>query len=500
MRPSCPRGLSLIGVSAAIRAGSISYMPADAGALTAEQDLVRFAVALLGEERVAELSDALEQRAEQLRRVDGAAGHRVDGKRAGERPRSPTPASAANTAGARRRIGELDGHLRAFAWRAPEDEAEDRESTGPCGMLDGYVVGVKDIIDVAGMPTRCGSPLTSGAPASTDATVVARVRDEGAAVIGKTHCTEWALNDPAPTHNPHDPTRTPGGSSSGSAVAVATSMCTATIDTQTAGDVLRPAAFNGVVGYKPTIGWAPSDGIQRVAPTIDTVGVTARCVREAAIVVAAIADGHHRLESPTPRPPRVGLLADPFYASAGPAVTANLTAVTSRLASDGATVDEVRSPVDLFQLHAAHRIITFAECAAQHRGRYRDRSGRYGIRARQLIDLGLATPATAYVDAQHVREDDTERLSALLEEIDVLVTPVTPGPPPARDTTGDSTYQIPWTLCGFPAVALPSGNDDGLPLAVQLVGARARDASLIAHAQWCESVLDVHHASTGATS
>ena len=127
------------------------------------------------------------------------------------------------------------------------------------------------------MPTRCGSALTATEPAPADATVVGRLRSAGAAIIGKTHCTEWALNDPAPTRNPWDDSRTPGGSSAGSAVAVAAGMCRATVDTQTAGDVLRPAAYNSVVGFKPTAGWAPLDGVIPVAPTIDTIGITASC-------------------------------------------------------------------------------------------------------------------------------------------------------------------------------------------------------------------------------
>jgi Asp-tRNA(Asn)/Glu-tRNA(Gln) amidotransferase A subunit family amidase len=181
-----------------------------------------------------------------------------------------------------------DHRLRAWAWTgSPDDRAGAATTNG--GPLASYAVGIKDVIDVAGMPTRSGSLLTSRTPAPADAPVVARVRAAGAAVVGKTQCTEWALNDPAPTCNPWHPDRTPGGSSAGSAVAVVTGMCTATVDTQTAGDVVRPAAYNGVVGFKPTFGWAPLAGIQAVSPSVDTVGVMACEVEEAAAVAAAVA-------------------------------------------------------------------------------------------------------------------------------------------------------------------------------------------------------------------
>jgi Asp-tRNA(Asn)/Glu-tRNA(Gln) amidotransferase A subunit family amidase len=460
----------------------ISNLSADA-----DHELLRIAVAVLGTERVADLRGALEERGQQLERVDAPSTQSRDRQLGEVRP--ATIPRGEHTDLARRRIDEVDGQLLAFAWRAPDDWFKTRHGTGPSGLLDDFVVAVKDVIDVGGMPTRCGSPLTSGAPASTDAAVVARVRDAGAAVIGKTHCTEWALNDPAPTRNPHDPARTPGGSSAGSAVAVATGMCTVAIDTQTAGDVLRPAAFNGVVGYKPTIGWTPSDGIQPVAPTIDTVGVTARNVKDAATVAAVVADARYRLDaSPTP-PQRVGVLADPIFASASPVITANLAAVIDQMMSAGVLVEEVRSPVDLAQLHAAHRVITSAECAAEHRARYRKWSHRYGARARELIDLGRVMTATAYLDAQRVRRDATDRLAAFLDEVDLILMPVTPGPAPLRDTTGDSTFQIPWTLGGFPALALPSGQDQGLPLAVQLVASLGHDSHLLACGRWYEEVL-----------
>jgi aspartyl-tRNA(Asn)/glutamyl-tRNA(Gln) amidotransferase subunit A len=455
-----------------------------------EPQLLRIAVAVLGEERAAHLREALLERVNQLQTVAAGIGESHDDGTTGRRGGAATRASLEAFEECLDRVDEVERSLGAFAWI--DREIGDASPAPSSCSLDGFAIAVKDIIDVRGMPTRCGSPLTSPESAERDASVVGRLRRAGAAVVGKTRCTEWALNDPAPTCNPWDLTRTPGGSSSGSAVAVATGMCTATIDTQTAGDVLRPAAYNGVVGFKPTLGWAPADGIQPVAPSIDTVGVIARTVVDAGAVVGAIAGERDRYVAPEPTLPRVGLLDDGLFARADASVRNNVVDVAEQLASRGAPLARLPSPVELRTVHAAHRVITFAECAAQHRARLSGSASGFGPRARELIELGLVTPAYAYVEADRVRREVTKQLSRLFESVDVLVMPVTPAPAPARETTGDSRFQIPWTLCGFPALGLPSGSADGLPLGVQVVAARGHDVQLVAYARWCEEVLDVH--------
>ncbi|KAB2376104.1 amidase [Actinomadura montaniterrae] len=375
--------------------------------------------------------------------------------------------------------------LHAWAWR-PDGPAPAMAD----GPLSGFVLGVKDVIDVAGMPTRCGSPLTAPDPAAADAPAVARLRAAGAVIAGKTRCTEWALNDPAPTISPFDADRTPGGSSAGSAVAVATGGCTATLDTQTAGDVVRPAAYNGVVGLKPTAGWATTAGGRAVAPSIDTLGVLARHVRDAAAVAAAIADGPALFAPPgRAAAPRIGVLRDPFTDRVGDAVRACLARAVRAFSAAGADVHDVSTGVDLAAVHAAHRVITFAECASLHRRRYRDHAERYGPRARELIERGLGTPARDLQEAGAVRRDAAERLGSLLEGLDALLVPAVPEPAPPRATTGDSRLQIPWTLCGLPSLALPAGTAGPLPLGVQLVAARNAEPELIAAAAWCERVL-----------
>jgi aspartyl-tRNA(Asn)/glutamyl-tRNA(Gln) amidotransferase subunit A len=352
------------------------------------------------------------------------------------------------------------------------------------------VIGVKDVIDVAGMPTRAGSPQTVPDPVQWDAPAVARLRAAGAVVAGKTQCTQWALNDPAPTRNPWNHDRTPGGSSAGSGAAVAAGMCTATVDTQTAGDVLRPAAYTGTVGFKPSIGWVTADGSVPVAPSIDTLGVIAGRVGDAAAVAAAIADEPERFSRPgVPAAPRIGVLVSDFTASTSLAVRENLRQVLGRLAAAGADLSGVQCPADLPLVHAAHRVITLAECAAWHLPGGAGLGG-YGPRARELIDLGSVTPAHVYLHAQRVRQEAARRLAAMFADVDVVVLPVVPGPAPARDATGDSRFQIPWTLCGFPALSLPAGlSPDGLPLAVQLIAGLHHEQALLAAGRWIEQVL-----------
>ena len=456
---------------------------------------LRAASAVLGEERVAQLGDALTERAAQLVRV-GQAATAVPQRQPPTVPASPGPASMAAWERCRDRIEALEERLRAWAWQAPL--AGEHSSGGAADALDGYVVGVKDVIDVAGMPTRAGSPLTSPAPVRADAPAVARLRAAGAAIAGKTHCTQWALNDPAPTRNPWAPDRTPGGSSAGSAVAVAAGMCTATVDTQTAGDVLRPAAYNAVVGFKPTIGWVSTSGSQPVAPAIDTIGVTARRVDDATAVAAAIADDPARFtRSAVPSPPRLGVLVDPFTDDIGAVMRANLSQTLAQLTGAGAKLTPVSCPVDLSLIHAAHRILTFAECAAEHLAAGRHSRNGYGPRARELIDLGLVTPAHAYLHAQHVRRTTTRQLATMFAHADVILLPVVPEPAPAPATTGDSRLQIPWTLCGFPALSLPTGlSPAGLPLAMQLIAAPRNEHALLTAAHWSEQVLALNLAPT----
>jgi aspartyl-tRNA(Asn)/glutamyl-tRNA(Gln) amidotransferase subunit A len=496
--------------------------------------LVGIAALRLGGERAAAIDDELRERAGQLWRLareplalgDAPAwdADAVQEAVSGDLPegfaavRSGGPAAVEVFATCRDRIQRLDPTLRA--WAALDLDAAERTSTAAATAgataqrpLAGVPVGIKDVFATAGLPTRAGSALLADRLAATasdgpagdggDAPAVARLRQAGAVLVGKTACTELALNDPAPTRNPWDPTRTPGGSSAGSAVAVATGMCLASLDTQTAGDILRPAAYNGVVGFKPTYGTIPRQGVVPVAWSIDTVGVQTRRVQDAALLFRVLAGRPARgaaagtVGGPAAwsRPPRLGLVRDPLLDRADAQAQAATTQAVAVLRGAGAQTSEVRLDEALELAHAAHRVVTFCECAAVHEELLDRHAEQLGPKARTLLELGAVTPATGYLRAQRLRRRLAARLQASFQQegVDALVTPTATGPAPADlAATGDSSLQLPWTFVGLPAISLPVGlGETGMPLAVQLIGALGADERLLAVARWCEQALNI---------
>lgn len=392
------------------------------------------------------------------------------------------------------RIDVLDPGLRAWARVDAGGAREQARSLGeapPAGPLCGAPVGVKDNIDAAGLATTAGSALLGGNVPRRDADAVRCLRDAGAVVLGKTVCTELATNDPAPTRNPWDPACTPGGSSAGSGAAVAARMCFATIDTQTAGDVLRPAAYNGNVGFKPTYGWISRRGSIPVAWSIDTIGMQTPTVPDAALLYSALAGADRGTMATAGGPPRIGILRGYFYQQSSAEIRQHTDDVAGALAGAGAVVEETDTGVDFALLHAAHRTVTFSECAAVHEDLYRRHAGRMGEKLRTLIELGLVTPAVSYLQAQRVRARLSAQLQRVLSGLDAVLTPAAPAPAPADLTgTGNSVLQIPWTFGGFPAISIPTGLSGGkLPLAVQLAGAYFTESRLLSVAQWCSEVL-----------
>jgi aspartyl-tRNA(Asn)/glutamyl-tRNA(Gln) amidotransferase subunit A len=357
------------------------------------------------------------------------------------------------------------------------------------GPLHGVPVGIKDIFHVAGMTTTCGAAPALHTFATEDATAVARLRAAGAIILGKTHTTEFAYFEPGPTRNPWNTAHTPGGSSSGSAAAVAARMAPLALGTQTVGSVLRPAAYCGVVGFKGTHGLIPTDGVVPLAWSFDHVGVFARAVADVVVTAGVLAG--RPLVGPAPRPPRLAL-APELVERATPETAAEVRATVARLARAGATVEEVKLPVSFAGVHAAGRTVLEVEASAYHEELYRVHAAAYRPRTRELIAGGLARPAVAYVRAQRARWAFREEVMPLLEAHDALLTPTAPGPAPeGLGATGDPWFCAPWSFAGVPACSLPTGVSAlGLPNAVQLVAAQERDAALLAVAAWCERVLD----------
>ena len=370
---------------------------------------------------------------------------------------------------------------------AREREAEARAGRLR-GRLHGVPVGIKDIFHVTGMTTTCGAAPAFHVAATEDAAAVARLRAAGAIILGKAHTTEFAYFEPGPTRNPWNVAHTPGGSSSGSAAAVAARMAPLALGTQTVGSVLRPAAYCGVVGFKGTHGLISTEGVVPLAWSLDHVGIFARAVADVALTAGVLAG--RPLAGPAPRPPRLALASE-LVDRATPETAATVRATAERLARAGATIEEVKLPGSFAGVHAAGRGVLEVEASAYHEELYRTHAAAYRPRTRELIEGGLARPAVAYARAQRARLAFREEVMPLLAGHDALLSPTAPAPAPEGLATGDPWFCAPWSFAGVPACSLPTGvSAAGLPHAVQLVAAAERDAELLGVAAWCERVLD----------
>lgn len=371
------------------------------------------------------------------------------------------------------------------------------------GPLSGVPVGVKDIIAVAGMPTRAGSAWYHETPGE-DATIVGRLRTAGALILGKTHTTEFAYADPAPTRNPWNREHTPAGSSSGSAAGVAAGLMPAALGTQTAGSVLRPAAFCGIVGFKPTYGRLSRHGILPLAWTLDHPGTLTRTVADAALLFAVMAGHDPRDPSSSRRPvpdvlaglgqttpPRLLLPGEVYPDRLEGEGRRALDEASRRLTDAGVSVTAVAPPVDFNLALDVHHLIMASEAAAVHLPLMRGREDRYRPRLREQVETGALIPAARYLHAQSLRRTLRAAVLPLFDRADALLVPAAAGPAPrGLDWTGDPSFNAPWSLLGLPAIALPAGfSEAGLPLSIQLVAAPWREDILLAAAAWCERVL-----------
>ena len=412
------------------------------------------------------------------------------------------------------RIDALDPGLQAWVTIDREEvlsTARQREleleQKGPKGPVHGVPVGLKDIFYTAGMKTTACSRIYADFMPSYDATCVARIKEAGGIVLGKAVTTEFATADPSPTINPWNPAHTPGGSSSGSSVAVATQMCAAALGSQTGGSTCRPAAYNGIVGLKPTYGRISRYGVVPASWSLDTVGILVRSVEDAAIMLQVMA-GHDpndpgSASEPVPdylqqmaqwqAPPRIGLPREFFLERSTPEVWQHTEEVAQRLAQAGADVEEISLPDSFATSHSSQRIVMNVEAAAFHEEFFRHRADEYGPKLRATIETGMMIPGVRYIQAQRLRRQFRQDMIEMVKRVDLVLTPAVPEPAP-RDltTTGDPVFQSPWTSCGLPTIALPSGlSESGLPLGIQLGGLPFEEGKLLAAARWCETSLGV---------
>jgi Asp-tRNA(Asn)/Glu-tRNA(Gln) amidotransferase A subunit family amidase len=321
-----------------------------------------------------------------------------------------------------------------------------------------------------------------------DALVVQRLRAAGAVILGKTHTTQFAFRDPAPTRNPWNPAHTPGGSSSGSAAAVSARMVPGAIGSQTVGSILRPAAFCGVVGLKGPHGLVPVEGAVPLAWSLDHVGPFARSVGDAALMLSVLAD--HVVEPVAVRAPRLAI-GRQLFDRAEPELRRHLDSVVERLTAAGARVTELALPPAFAEIHAAGQVVLEVEAATYHQSMFAKYASDYGPGMAEMISRGLARPATEYVTANRARLAFREVMIPLLEAHDALLSPTAPGTAPAGlSWTGDASLCAPWSSVGVPSISLPTGVDAaGLPLALQLVQAPGGVGRLLGVAAWCEGVV-----------
>ena len=402
------------------------------------------------------------------------------------------------------RIDEIDSAVQAWAHLDPGfalaqarmlDELRGRGL--PLGPLHGLPVAVKDIVDTAQLPTENGSVLERGRQPEADAALVGLLKQAGAVILGKTVTTEFAMYAPGKTANPHNPAHTPGGSSSGSAAAVAARMAPLAIGSQTNGSVIRPAAFCGIVGYKPSHGRISRHGVLALSAPLDTMGVMANSVEDAALLAESLIayDPRDRDMRPLPRPrllelaqeepplpPRFAFVKTPVWNQAGEDMKEALQELAEILGADCEAVD---LPPLYDRAIANHRAVMCADLAKNLQAHYERGEEQLSPALRGLIEEGRKVTAVDYNRALEWREVLNDGLERIFEDFDAILTAPAPGEAPAGlEATGDPVFCTMWTFLGTPAVTLPLfTGSGGLPMGAQLIGARGDDARLLRSAR-----------------
>ncbi|MFD3512133.1 amidase [Streptomyces sp. NPDC058657] len=386
----------------------------------------------------------------------------------------------------RAEIADRDAALRAFVTLADPPEIP---APGP---LSGIAVGVKDIVRVDGLPTGGGSALPPRALAGPQATVVSRLLAAGAYVAGKTVTAEFAILAPGPTRNPHHRDHTPGGSSSGSAAAVAAGMVPLAVGTQTVGSMIRPAAYCGVVGFKPSFGRIPVDGVIPNAPSFDTLGLYAREVAGVGPAAAVVCDAWQPLPGPPGRPV-LAVPEGPYLAQTEAAALASFEARVESLRAAGYEVRRVPVMAGFEEIRRQLFTMNRYEVVRSHEPWFEEYGHLYRPETIAVLREGASIDRAAYAAARARREVFRQQLAEAMDGagVDLWITPAATGPAPAGlTTTGSAVMSLPWSNAGLPSVSLPAGRaGNGLPLGVQCVAAAGADEQLLAWAGELEAVL-----------
>jgi len=391
------------------------------------------------------------------------------------------------------RIAAREPEIRAMAFLDPRLALQGaRAAIAGGGRLHGLPIAVKDVLDTADMPSEYNSPIWRGHRPRADAAAVAWSRAEGGVVLGKTVTTEFATRQPGPTANPHDLRRTPGGSSSGSAAGVAAGFFPLAFGTQTAGSVVRPAAYCGIVGYKPSFGLISRVGMKLMAGSLDTVGVMARSVADCALLAGAVSgrdlgDPDRRLG----RVPRIGLCRSPAWEHAAPETQAMLQNAAACLARAGAALADVALPSEFDALEQAHPVVMHAESARSLSWELLHHRDQLSEGLRERMEWGLSQPPEVVDDARAVFVRTQRAFPSAMAGYDVLVTPAAAGEAPiGLGWTGDPVFNAVWTSLHVPCVTVPAGTGpNAMPLGLQIVGRIGEDRDVLAWAQWIAAAL-----------
>jgi Asp-tRNA(Asn)/Glu-tRNA(Gln) amidotransferase A subunit family amidase len=352
--------------------------------------------------------------------------------------------------------------------------------------LYGLLVAVKDIFHISGFVTRAGSEVPPAFFAGSEADIVGLLRKAGALILGKSVTTEFAYFEPGPTRNPHNPAHTPGGSSSGSAAAVAAGYCALALGTQTIGSVTRPAAFCGIVGFKPTLDRLPTEGLVYFSRTVDQVGLFTQDVAGMALAASVLCRDWHA-DFLSGLMPALGVPVGPYLDQAESRALAAFEEQLQHLAQTGCTVKRVPLLADIEDLHHLHRQMVFAEFAREHAQIYDQHADLYRPRTAEIIEIGKKVTEEELAAARASGPRLRKEIEAQMAEaaIDLWVCPAACGPAPAGiHATGDPNMSLPWTHCGMPVVNLPAGySENRLPLSIQFIAPFGADEALLAWAQ-----------------
>lgn len=386
-------------------------------------------------------------------------------------------------------IAEKEPAIGAFEALADPSVLVDRaaQATGP---LAGIAIGIKDIFDTYDLPTRYGSPIYDGHRPASDAPIVSLARRRGASIAGKTVTTEFAFFHPGRTVNPHNFAHTPGGSSSGSAAAVAAGMVPAAFGTQTAGSTIRPAAYCGIAGYKPSFRLVPAIGMKNLAWTLDTIGFFAAGAADVALFAELLTGRPLSAEPVVPAETTIGIYRSGIWSEASPAMQAAVETLAERASKAGARVIDMDEPEALSAARDAHLIIQNFEASHALGDEFARHAEKLSPVLRDTLVHGNAITPREYDDARRIARSARHTANELFQSVDALLTPSAPGTAPrGLEKTGAPIFNKLWTLAGTPCVNVPGMTDGGLPLGVQVVSRFGRDRQVLSLAAWLEGLI-----------